>query len=949
LKKITAVLIWFTLLASILNTEEFGKNKIQYKNFDWKTIKTPHFTIYFYQGEEELVKFAAQVAEDSYLQLKRDLNHNFKQRMPLIIYNSHNDFEQTNVITSLIEESVGGFTELYKNRMVIPFEGSYESFRHVINHELVHVFQFDILFGSKIANVMQSELLSSIPLWVMEGLAEYESLNWNSETESYIRDAVINNRLLPIEQLNYSYSYASYKEGQSIYRYIGETYGKEKIGEFFHTLKLKKDFRKALKKTIGLSIEQLNEDWSRSLKKRYWPLYDEKDELDNIARRLTDHEKEGNAYNISPSISPDGTKIVYITNKETYFEIWIISSISGKPLKKIIRATRTASFENLHTMRPGLCWSPDGKKIAFSAKSAEDDIIYIVDAENGDITSELKPELDGIYSPNFSPDGKTIAFDGIKDGFSDIYTMDLKTKKLKKLTSDIHDDRNPVFSPSGEYIIFSSDRENKADTLWCYGNYALFRMDKNGDNLERLTERGYNVNSPTFSQNGDKIIYTSDREGVNNLYVLEIDNLNVYRLSDVFGGISSPSLSADSRKLAFAGYENGGWDIYVMRNPFDYPLVEPEEGVDHNTRYTTVNSNYEIENKKKAGLNFSTDWAGGYLVFASGYGFRSLMEIALSDVLGNNRFYFAFDLYSRNLLDSNFQLVYWFLPKRWDLGAAIFQEKNYYLIFPTEEQNIIEYIEETLRGVSTLLRLPIDKFHRFDIGTDIFSIDQYYEWVDENNNYGTYQTKPHYVLIPSISWVRDTSLWGYTGPIDGQRWKFSFAKSIPQISKYSYDYSMAYGDIRNYKKIGHDFSFATRIFGFGSWGEDALYYPLGGSEDVRGYDYYSFLGKKAGFVNLELRYPFIERLKFNFPLPLDIRGVRGVSFLDIGGVTDELRHFKTAVKYDGKPKLEDLKVGFGTGIRMDLSIAILKYDIAWHTNLQSVSHMYMHFSLGEEF
>lgn len=949
MKRLCFFLLWFILLFSLLHSQRFGKNKIQYKDFDWKHIKTPHFTIYYYQGEEELAKFAAQVAEDSYYQLKEDLSHTFRKRMPLIIYNSHNDFEQTNVTTSLIEESVGGFTEIFKNRMVVPFEGSYERFRHVINHELVHVFQFDILFGSRLGSVMQSEFMMSVPLWVMEGLAEFESLNWDSETESYLRDAVINNRLIPIQTLNYVYGYAVYKEGQSIYKFISETYGRKKMGELFHTLKQKKDLEKALKSTIGLSIDQLNREWSKSLKKRYWPLYDKKDELDLIARKLTDHKKLGNAYNISPSISPDGTKIAFLTDKEEYTEILIISAINGEILKKIARATQSATFENLHILRPGISWSRDGNKIAFSAKSGKGDVIYIADAEHGRILSVLRPECDAVYSPNFSPVENSIVFTGIKDGMSDIYIIDVETQKLTRLTKDLYDDRDPVFSPQGDFIVFSSDREDVSDSLWHYGNYALFKIEKNGEGIEQLTERESNLGNPAFSEDGKKIIFVSDIEGVNNLYILEIDNLNSYRLTDVFGNVSSPTLSRDDRKLAFTGYEEGGYDVYIMHNPFDYAKAEPGERVDYNRRYTVVKNDYKLDNEEKAGLNFSTDWAGGYLVFASGYGFRSLMAIAFSDVLGNNRFYLAFDLYSRNLLDANFQVIYWFLPKRWDLGAAIFQEKSYYLIFPSSTEGSVTLMQEILRGGSVLLRLPIDKFHRFDVGADAFSVQQVFEWIDEWGELVEEKTVPHYVVLPTISWIRDTALWGYTGPINGERWKFSFAKSIPQVAKHSFDYSILYGDIRNYNRISQGFSFATRIYGFSSWGKDALYYPLGGSESVRGYDYYSFYGTKAGFLNLELRYPFIERLKMRFPLPLDIRGVRGVTFCDIGGVTDELKNFKTAIKSNGQIKLDDLKVGFGTGIRINISIAILKLDFAWHTNLESVSRMYTHFSLGSEF
>lgn len=949
MKKLYFLLLSFFLLFSVLNPQEFGKNKIQYKNFDWKHIKTPHFTIYYYQGEEELVKFAAQVAEESYYKLKEDLSHNFRKRVPLIIYNSHNDFAQTNVTLSLIEESVGGFTELFKNRMVIPFEGSYDRFRHVINHELVHAFQFDILFGSKLGNVMQAEFMMSIPLWVMEGLAEFESLNWNSETESYMRDAVINNRLIPIQILNYTYGYSSYKEGQSIYKFISETYGRKKIGELFHTLKQKKDFEKALKSTIGLSVEQLDSEWSKSLKKRYWPLYDKKDELDNIARRLTDHKKLGNAYNVSPSISPDGTKIAYITDKDEYTEILIISAINGQVLRKVASAAKSATFEGLHILRPGISWSNDGKMIAFSAKSRKDDVIYIMDIEQGHTHSVLKPHCDGVYSPNFSPDGTKITFCGIKDGLSDIYVIDIKTQNLRRLTKDVCDDRDPVFSPQGDFIVFSSDREYVSDTLWHYGNYALFKINLDGKAIEQLTERESNLGNPVFSEDGEKIIFISDREGVNNLYLLEIDSLNIHRLTDVFGNVSSPTLSADDRKLVFSGYEEGGWDIFIMRDPFEYAKSVPQEKVDFNTRYTVVTKNYELENEEKAGLNFSTDWAGGYLVFASGYGFRSLMEIALSDVLGNNRFYFIFDLYSRNILDSNFQLIYWYLPKRWDLGFAVFQEKNYFLVFPASSEQSIEYIEETLRGGSFLTRLPIDKFHRFDIGADIFTVQQYSEWLNNQGEWIQERSVPYFMVVPKISWIRDTALWGYTGPVNGERWKFTYAKSIPQLAKYSFDYSLFYGDIRNYKRISQGFSFATRIFGFSSWGKDALYFALGGSENVRGYDYFSFYGKKAGFVNFELRYPFIDRLKIRFPLPLDIQGIRGVTFCDIGGVTNELKHFKMAIKSDGGIKLDDLKFGFGTGIRLNIAIAILKFDLGWHTNLESVSKMHMHFSLGSEF
>ncbi len=937
------------IFVPLLRSQEFGKNKIQYKDFNWKSIKTSHFTIYYYEGAEEIAKFAAQVAEDSYYQLQEDLNHNFTRRMPLILYNSHNDFEQTNVTLELVEESVGGFTELFKNRMVIPFEGSYERFRHVINHELVHAFQFDILFGSNLGSIMQAELLMSIPLWVFEGMAEYQSLYWDSETESYLRDAVINERLLSIQTLNYYYGYSSYKMGQSIYKFIHDVYGQKKVSELFHTIKQKKDLEKALRSTIGLSIEQLNNEWSKSLKKRYWPQYDEKDEIGTIARKLTDHHKIGNAYNVGPVISPDGTKIAFISDWDSYAEILILSTLDGKVLRKIARGSRSKTFESLHIMRPGLSWSPDGTEIAFSAKAGSEDVIYIADAEHGNIVKTLHPGLDAVYAPSFSPDGSSIVFDGLKDGMADIYLININSGELDRLTRDVYDDRNPVFSPLGDEIVFASDRQNESDSIWHYGQYALYKMSLADRDLIQITERETHVGRAAFSNDGEKIVFASNRQGVNNLYVLELDSLIMYRLSNVFGNIANPTLSANDQKLSFAGYEDGGWDVYVMRDPFENPQTPPAERVDYGTRHSVVKRDYELENEKKVGLQFSTDWAGGYLVFTNAYGFQSLMEIAISDVLGNHRIDLAFDLYSKNILDSNFQIVYWYLPRRWDIGAALFQEKNYYLIFPATQAGNIELREETLRGISSLLRIPIDKYHRIDIGADAFTIQIYSEYLDPWGRIIEERQPAYYMLVPSVSWIRDTALWGYTGPVKGERWRFTFSRSVPQIHSRSYDYLYAYGDIRNYRQIARGYSFATRIFAFSSWGKDALYYPIGGSENVRGYDYATVYGPKAGFISLELRYPFIDRFRMRFPLPVDIQGIRGVSFCDIGGVTDELRNFKTAVRSNGGIELEDLKMGFGTGIRLNIGIAVLKYDLAWHTNLQSVSRMYQHFSLGSEF
>jgi len=144
---------------------QFGKNKVQYKSFRWHTIQTENFDIYYYEGEEDSAFHAARMAERAYSRLSKILHHEIEERVPIVVYASHTDFQQTNISPGLIPEGVGGITEYQKRRVFLPFTGSYGEFDHVLTHELVHAFQVDILFG---VAVDTNPFSFQPPLWLME-------------------------------------------------------------------------------------------------------------------------------------------------------------------------------------------------------------------------------------------------------------------------------------------------------------------------------------------------------------------------------------------------------------------------------------------------------------------------------------------------------------------------------------------------------------------------------------------------------------------------------------------------------------------------------------------------------------------------------------------------------------------------------------------------------------
>ena len=926
----------------------FGKNKVQYKNFDWKMIKCEEFDIYFYQGEEEIVRFARQILENAYQTLESDLDHEMTIRIPIIIYNSHNDFEQTNIILELIEESVGGFTELYKNRVVVPFTGSYEDFRHVLVHELTHAFHFNILFGSGAGSIFSRPLYAmEIPLWVFEGLAEFESMGWDEDSDMFMRDVVINQRVIPMPDLAYTSGYVVYKEGQSIYNFIAEKYGRRKIGEILHSINIAGGLEGAIRSSLGLSIKELDEDWRRSLKKEYWPLLSDKEEIVETARQLTDHTRDGGVFNTGPALSPDGDKIAFLSDRTGRVDLYLASAIDGKILRRLVRGETSSGFESMHINRAGLSFSPDGERVAFTAKAGAKDRLYVVNSTSGRMERKLQFDLDGLFSPSFSPDGKRVVFVGLADGFSDIYVTDMEDGSLERLTNDRYDDRDPGWSRDGETIVFCSDRPDTFDSTWAFGRYAVFFMSDEGDDIVRVTQRSGFVASPRIVDTDNSVLYISDLSGVKNLFYKSSADTASVRLTNVLGGVFSVSACSSGRKIALSAYRNVGWDIFVLKEPLELEALAPEGEGKFAFRDEEFDESGELPTKEDVGLVFSPDWVAGGFSYSTEYGFAGQTEIAVSDILGNHRIYFVSDLFG-DILESNFYLSYWHLPRRIDFGMSIFQEKNYYL--SSLSRSRAEILVERTFGVAGVASYPMNMFNRVEADLGVFAIEDK-SLVLRPGQEMEIRYPLVYVIFPGINYVHDTAMWGLTGPIDGSRMRLSLGTAVP-IFERSLNYYTAIADIRKYLRMEKRFSLAMRLVGAVSGGEDAEAerFWIGGSHTLRGYNDYEFYGTKVAFLNTEFRYPFVDRLKLAFPLPLDFRSVRGALFLDVGGATDDLRSFRVSKEDEGVFKLQDLKVGFGAGVRMRVSFLVLKLDAAKSTDLSDISKdTHWYFTLGSEF
>ncbi|MEW6506603.1 MAG: biopolymer transporter Tol [Bacteroidota bacterium] len=589
MKKIYYSFLLLIILSGVASAQ-FGQNKVQYKNYKWLYIQSRHFDIYFAEGGERIAEFTAAVAEDAIEELQKGINYRINNRIALIVYSSHNDFVETNITDEYLGQGIGGFTEPFKNRVVFPFEGSYEKFRHVIHHELVHALMQDLYYGGSVQNIISKGITLQLPHWFMEGSAEYLSQGWETNTDMFIRNAIITEVLPDINRLT---GYLGYRGGQSVFKYLADTYGNQKIGELINRVQSAGSFEAALKASIGINIEELNERWKKSLKKEYWPDIAIKEDPDEFAKRLTDNRKDGGFYNSSPAISPQGDKIVFISDRDIYLDVYIMEVSTAKVLKKIVESGRANDFEELNLMHPSITWAPDNKRIALSVKRNGYDRIRIVDTETEN-TTELPFKLPGIASVNWSWDGNNIAFNGHDNVQSDIYVYNLTTGTLDNLTNDIFSDSDPVWSPDGSKIAFSSDRGNYLNSSQIphdfemynhnYDQLDLYTIDVESRIIDRLTDwQLSNERSAAFSSDGKEILFVSDKNGIDNIYkksLLSNENNSqnnnsvseAFPITNSWSQLSQISVSADGKKLAFTALYKLGYNIFLINNPFDLKL-----------------------------------------------------------------------------------------------------------------------------------------------------------------------------------------------------------------------------------------------------------------------------------------------------------------------------------------------------------------------------------------
>ena len=872
----------------------FGKNKVQYTDFDWQVLSGPHVDVYYYPDEETLARVALTYAEQSYDTLTVVFRHRPFRRIPLIIYSSHQHFEQTNVTGAFLPEGVAGFTEFLKRRIALPFNGSYRDFQHTIRHELVHFFQLSKL--SRIFAQYPRFRGPGTPLWWSEGLAERLSSPQDADDEMFNRDLVLNGNLPSLPNMTFDRSFAAYPLGGEIHRYLGDNYGYNRVADLYETLWKYSTFEEAFYAVYGVSLEEVDRQFRYEMERRYFPIYSDRQPIDVGARPLLRRSMS----NFKPAIyqNPDSVVEVFFMSPRTGHTIIYRMPLGGgdASAKAVVQGNSSEEFESLHFFYSRLDVSQGGK-LVFVSKYLDRDAIFVWDLESNKIVGRYQfPELVALSSPSWSPDGKKLVFSGLDtSGPSNLYILDFTTQEHYPITEDRYLENDPDWSPDGRYIVFSSDR-----TEFGYDGYEnLFLYDFETGDTRYLTYGRWKDLDPRFSPDSRYVSFTSDRTGIYDIYLVDVEG-HGGRLTNFSGAAFDADWLPDGSGLVFSGYEKGNFNLYhtsiersgtddaiTLLDGFEPPhaplaqgwiweeLVHPQQAEATSRAYTS---------------SFALDFAAGEAVFAPGYGNAQGVQFLASDMLGNQLIYFGisaqeFGGFSEFVESFAGQLLYFNMSNRVNWGLGAFRFRGRFV-----DQAFRNVYQEKSTGAVFAAGYPFSKFRRLEFQTTV----EYSDRVDAGQFFSVNAvelvvdtlslTRKGMIASNIVSYVKDNTLWLSTGPIDGVRWNLSGGLVTDLSSARAENYQLQV-DIRRYLRTSLLSAYAIRLYAFYSDGAIPERVAFGGSNSLRLYPYLGLFGSRAWMINQEWRFPLTHGMALAFPFGVMVfPGIQGGIFLDMAQI-----------------------------------------------------------------
>jgi hypothetical protein len=900
----------------------YGKNQIRYDRFDWHTYQTEHFEIYYYPEIEPHLERIAGYAESAYQHVSSELKHDLSMKLPLILFSTASEFWQQNVIPGQAQEGVGAFAEPGRYRIVMPIDEPPDLLYRLVVHELTHQFQFDIIPTGLIRRNM--------PLWVFEGMSDYMTGVWQPSDIMTVRDAAVSDIVPKMSEMQdyggFSNPRLIYNLGHAAFEFMEAKWGKEGVRAYVFALRRSVigGSDDAYQEAFQMTPEEWDQQFDRYLKERFKPFRDKERPAD-YGRDLAPDPRKGrfaNVLSIEPSPSGDLVAAVTINGRDREMDIVLISAKDGEVIRNLTSGfDQSMGFEYLaystHRFNtvPWMSWSPQGDRLAYFVRTEKDRSLIVQNVVTRKIEVRIPlTTIDSPESPDFSPDGKLVAFSGLRGSDADIFTINLDTKEIVNLTKDKFAAYAPTWAPDGKSLVY---------LVRVSGNEKLFRMNADGSNATQLTfgthdEGGaqfVDANTLVFASTAVNPAEPIDPEvakngQIYNIWTLDLKTNELKQFSDALSGNLSPVVLRDApaNRIAFVTYFKGEYGLHVLERKEEITKVasadfgSPGPIVDFQA---PLMHSLVADNKKKKG-KFEKLFLEGRppvnLGVTSGGDVFGGTQVTFTDVLGDQQFSLLVASVSQYRTMS---FTWQNMEKRLQWAIQGYNMTQFYygqLEGVFYDPSLLALIDRdfatatrTIQGGTAFAIYPFNRYRRIELFGGFsryqerfndpsleFESQQY-----QQQQFGRQLFNNGNMMPIGAAFVQETTIFREFGPLSGSTMRLSYEVSPPVgnlLSRQTLD-----GDARKYFRLGATGLLALRLRGFKSLGDNPDFTYFGGNSELRGYDYLSFIGQNAFYGNAELRFPLIDAMA----TPIGVLGgVRATLFAGMGGAYFEGQPFK---------------------------------------------------------
>lgn len=919
------LVLFFGLTAVAAQAQYFGQNKMRYKTLDFKVYETPHFNLHYYLENDSLIKWVAKESEIWYELHQQVFRDTFLRKNPIILYGNHPEFQQTTTIQGEIGVGTGGVTEAFKTRVVMPVMQINQQTRHVLGHELVHAFQYRVLMEG--GDSTRLENIGNIPLWMVEGMAEYFSVGKKDAfTAMWMRDAYLNNDIPSLRAMTENQNrYFPYRFGQAFWSYIGATYGDTVIMPLFKATAMY-GYEMGIRRVFGYDSQTLSNLWKNSMENMYRNLPVDTSSTP-VGRSILNRQNSGGSMNVSPAVSPDGKYVAFLSERDLFsIDLFLADAQSGEVIRKLSSRLTNTDIDEFSFLESAGAFSPDSRRFAFSVFSRGKSKLMVVDVANGrTLLVEAMGDIAEFANIAWAPDGETVAFSGLKNGHSDLYLYNITTKELTQLTDDRYSDFQPSFSWDGRKIVFSTDRvalQGNSREANIPMSLAVYDLETKEITTIDVFPGANNLN-PQFSADNAQIYFLSNSDGFRNMYRYTLGDGKTERMTDYFTGISgiteySPALSLSANDdVVYSYYRRNEYSVYnakvsdfepVEVNPgvvnFNAAMLPPPEnlGIDVvNANLSNFNLFQRITDSQIDSVpyrpNFKLDYlanSGMGMAVGSRYGagISSGIQGMFSDILGQNQIFGALSI-NGEIYDFGGQVAYINQKSRINWGGAIshipymsgfsaygsrpaYDQNGDIVSVPSFETYIIRTFQQQAEAFGAY---PFSRHHRFELGGAIarysYRVDNW--WQDYIGRGGRDKISNEEasrifggnfdaftIQQANASFVGDNAVFGIAAPLQGYRYRIGAEKYFGDYNFTAYTF-----DLRKYNRF-RPVTIAARAYTYMRAGKDeSALYPLflGYPHLIRGYESASFRNNAGAFNFNSMMGTRIAVFNFELRLP----------------------------------------------------------------------------------